>query len=618
MKFAQKVQEKVRVENSRGFWKFGNIIKKVVNKLGKSSGKKIGSNYLAYILNLHTGQKIIGLFVVMAIFLSAVGTIGYYYIGEMSSQILEVSSHNLLSVKWLSEIHANIGATEAAVTRVVNPLTIDQFFIDEKVAEIKKREGVIEKLIANYKNLHLSEFESNRIPLLEQELRSYNSEVQKVVALTLAGRKPEAYAYFTQNAKPHLDAASGLLLEITDYSSRQAEYINLRCQEEAKIAKNTVLGASLMAIVLAVVLGVWLSRFTASRLKKVKTSLNEVARGNLQVEELAIVAKDDIGLIAQDVNQMVASLRSIMSRVAGAAKQVEASSSEVIGHATQSSEIINQVASAIGEVAADAKGQIEAVDQTSLNIEQMTVRMKQIAENTSCLVELSGESAEAAKAGDTAIDKAISQINSVERIVTDTAKVVDKLGQRSKDIGAIVTVISKIAEHTNLLALNAAIEAARAGEHGRGFTIVAEEVRKLADQSAQATKQIVGLIAEIQSDTREAVDAMNQGTQAAAGGATVVDLAGVAFRDIATLVEQVSFQVQGISRSIQEAAGDSKKIVDSIANIEKASNQTARQSEMMSTTTEEQLASMEDITISSKNLAMTAAELQTAIKQFIL
>lgn len=583
---------------------------------GRLQGISIGSKRLDFIRNLRTGQKIVALIMIMAVFLGAIGAVGYFFTGRMSGHIQQITANNLLSVKWLNEIRSYTGATEAAVARLVNPLTIDKFFIDEKIAEIKKSDESIEKLLVSYRQLELTPFELERTPILEQELESYRSEVKKVVALIEAGRKPEAYSSFTQNAKPHLDAANALLTELANYSSTQAEETSRQSRNEALIARVTVFVTSLAAILFSVLLGLVFSRFTARRLATIETALNEVAQGNLKSRELAISASDDIGAIAQDVNKMVSSLRAIVDQVAQSAEQVAASAEELTANAEQSSTTVCQVASVIGAVAGSAREQLKAVDQTSITIDQMTAKLQQIAANAGSLGEVSDESADAAKAGNEAVGKAITQIRNVERTVAETAEVVVRLGERSKNISSIVGTMSQIAGQTNLLSLNAAIEAARAGEHGRGFAVVADEVRKLADQSQQAAKQITNLLSEIRVDIDQAVSAMDTGSNEVKVGAEVVMEAGQAFQNIAALVNEVSCQVRGISGAIQQTAGESHKIVDAIAEIEESSKQTAAQTETVSAATQEQSAAMEEITMSSQNLSRMSEELQRVIAQF--
>jgi methyl-accepting chemotaxis protein len=207
-------------------------------------------------------------------------------------------------------------------------------------------------------------------------------------------------------------------------------------------------------------------------------------------------------------------------------------------------------------------------------------------------------------------------MSKIEESVSGSAQIVAKLGDSSKQIGEIIDTIAGIASQTNLLALNAAIEAARAGEQGKGFAVVAEEVRKLAEGSEQAARQIATIISQIQEDTEGAVVAMNQGTKEVAAGANVVQSAGATFNDIANQLGGVSGQIKEITAAIHELAQGSQQIVASVRDIDQVSKQTAEQTETVSAATEEQAAAMGEIASSSQSLAKLAEDLQHSISRF--
>ena len=210
----------------------------------------------------------------------------------------------------------------------------------------------------------------------------------------------------------------------------------------------------------------------------------------------------------------------------------------------------------------------------------------------------------------------MSQMKSVETTVNASAKLVDKLGERSVEIGEIVETISAIADQTNLLALNAAIEAARAGEHGRGFTVVSEEVRKLAGESQLSAEKINDLITGIQKDTASAVAAMKDGQQAVVEGAQSVEALRAMFEEIRDLVRGVSEQIQSVTGEINGVVTDSDHITQEVGAISEYSGQVASEMQSVSAATEEQSASAQEIAAASDALAKLAQDQQLALQHF--
>ena len=228
------------------------------------------------------------------------------------------------------------------------------------------------------------------------------------------------------------------------------------------------------------------------------------------------------------------------------------------------------------------------------------------------------EAADIARGSGKTLDEALEQIRHIETTTSQSAETVTSLGERSKKIGEIVGTISGIAEQTNLLALNAAIEAARAGEHGRGFAVVADEVRKLAESSQQAAQEISDLITVTTKETQDAVDGMQQGSEEVKVGAQKILAMDESFRKIIEIVEEVSNQVQNISEVIASMDAGTKAIVHHVDTISVESSKAAEEAESVSAATEEQTASVQEIANASHSLAEMAAELQANVQKFKL
>lgn len=346
--------------------------------------------------------------------------------------------------------------------------------------------------------------------------------------------------------------------------------------------------------------------------------LNKFACGDFsdEGESVFVTRQDEFGQMATAFATLNKNMNALIRKIADSAQHVAAASEQLTASADQSAVVSIQVATSITEVAVASEKQLRAVSSTTQIVEKMSAGMEEVAGNVVTSHEQVEETAKAAKKGSGDIESAVKQMSLIETAVNNSAAVVTKLGERSKEIGAIVDTISGIAGQTNLLALNAAIEAARAGEQGKGFAVVAEEVRKLAEQSREAAKQIAQLISEIQTDTGEAVITMDEGTKQVKIGADVVSNAGESFQIISTLVDCIVEQSEQMATVITDMAMDTDTIVCAIQDIDKMSRNVAAESETVSAATEEQTASIGEIATASQSLANMAQGLQNAISKF--
>ena len=393
--------------------------------------------------------------------------------------------------------------------------------------------------------------------------------------------------------------------------AKQLEY-----QAKSKTSIINTIISIILAFGVSLVFGIVISNKISKQIISIAENAKEIAKGNLKIGRFENNSKDEIGQLGRAFKTMTDNLIHLIQQVSLSSTQVAMSSQQLSSGAEQSAQASQQVAKAIMDVSVGAERQLNAVNETSAVVQQMFAGIQQISENSKIAVNTTERTALSASEGSRAIDTTIQQMISIQKTVTGSADVVRNLGERSREIGQIVDTISSIAAQTNLLALNAAIEAARAGEQGRGFAVVADEVRKLAEQSQVASKQIASLINEILQDTQNAVISMNKGTHQVKLGTEVAETAGQAFIEISTLVDQVSSQVGEISAEIQQMALGTQRIVSSVADIYDTSRDIADQTQTVSAATEEQAASVEEIAASSQVLATMADDLQQSLKKF--
>jgi len=291
---------------------------------------------------------------------------------------------------------------------------------------------------------------------------------------------------------------------------------------------------------------------------RLMNELQTVAEGDLTQQ--ATVTEDITGAIADSVNYTVEELRSLVAQVQGTAARV--------------TETTQQVEQTSTELLAASTEQLREIRETGESVLQMAVRINQVSAQAQQTAAVARQSLEAADSGRKAVADTIDGMNTLREQIQETSKRIKRLGESSQEIGEITELISDITEQTNVLALNAAIQAASAGEAGRGFSVVAEEVQRLAERSADATRQIAALVKTIQTDTQDAVAAMEQSTQGVVQNAQLSDAAGAALVEIDRVTRELSELIDGISNEARSEAESANVVAANIQHIFAVTEQT--------------------------------------------
>lgn len=370
-----------------------------------------------------------------------------------------------------------------------------------------------------------------------------------------------------------------------------------------------------IAVIILVSITYFLSRHMLKNIPVMSEMINKISAGDL-TQRLDIHSNDELGQVSNDLNVMLDNLNEFIRIVQENAEQVAASSQQLNVSTEQTAQAAQLVAATIDSVATGTLKQIDSTKKASATIVNMSETFETISVDSDAVTHNSADAVQKAKRGEDAVVSAVKQMETIKETVHTTSDIITKLGERSNEIGQIVSIISDISKQTNLLALNASIEASRAGEHGLSFAVVANEVKNLAEQSNLAASKIGTLIGEIQTDTERAVLSINTGTDEVEKGTDVVQAAGVTFNEITLIISEVSEQMNGIASSIQDLSSGTKHIVEIIQDVDGLAHTAREDFENVAAAAEEQTATLEEIASASQASSARALELQDAVSKF--
>ncbi|NLK00608.1 MAG: methyl-accepting chemotaxis protein [Clostridia bacterium] len=366
-----------------------------------------------------------------------------------------------------------------------------------------------------------------------------------------------------------------------------------------------------------ILLAFWIANFFSRPIARMADAAGKVAGGDL-TERIEINSKDEVGVLAGAFNDMVDSLKNLIVQIQNTSGQVSSASEELSASSEESQRSVEQVTLAIQDMAQGANEQATSSQEMSEMAEQITSAIHENYNRVEGISEASEQTGNLVEEGLRAVEEQKLRIQESTEATENVGGSIEHLAREAQEVGRILETISNIADQTNLLALNAAIEAARAGEHGRGFAVVAEEVRELAEGSADATRDIAQIVQRIQDGAKEAMEEMEKSketmeAQEAAGAHT-----SSAFQNIEEAANAVIERIEGIIASSREIDENSERLSGSIQSVAAVSEENAASAEEVSASSEEQNAALEEIVSSAEALAGMAQELQEAISVFRL
>jgi len=446
--------------------------------------------------------------------------------------------------------------------------------------------------------------------------QNYISVRTKILDLQKNGKHDEALNEMQNTLFPVYNQLIGKVNDATAFQESAMDKDSKDIDAKAANVIRNLIIISALAVVIGVLLSWYIGVMITRPIIKLSNAARAIAEGDLTQQDVKVINRDEFMDLADAFNTMKSNLLALISGIHASATHVAAAAEELTASTEEVSKSAEGVTDRIQHLTQYAVRTADSSHESSRAMQETAIGVQHIAESVQVVADKSNETLTAANKGNKAIEAAVSQMNTIKTNVDQSLGLAENLNKQSEEIGEITNAIMAITAQTNLLALNAAIEAARAGEHGRGFSVVASEVRKLAEQSQGSATKISGLIASIQQDTQSVTASMRNSANEVQSGVTIMDQVGSTFHSIRTSAQTVFDQVEGISSTAEEMSASTQEVTAAVDQIAGMSNDTSKGANEINGATQEQLSRLEEITSVAGSMSKMAMELQDMIQRF--
>ena len=580
---------------------------------------------MSWMNNMRVAYKLLILNVIAIIGMIVIGLVGYFAVMQAQHDLNTISQTYL---KGIFEIGRCRHAVRYAQVQVVlAPLTADAALLQQRIDKYNGAVKELDESLALYEEIIKDDPQARaQVDAAKREYAKFKDSSDKMVAMrppiggdlqAIANHRAAALEYYQNEVMPHAVSTGDAILAIQQKAYQDSDDTIKRSNEGIEAATRNLFIALGGTFVILLFFSFTITKAVTNPLSNMVQALHLLKEGDFRRTDLLDADRaDEFGAMALAVREMRQTISKVVQKTSDAASQFAASSQELTASAHQSSQASEQVAQSVTSSAGAVVEQQALINDAMEAIKIALGSIDTLTKTSDLVAAMVGKAMDEANAGTEAVEASVNQIISVEKIVNDSALTVDKLGKRSQEIGQIVESISGIAEQTNLLALNAAIEAARAGEHGRGFAVVSEEVRKLAEESGEASQKIAALIGEIQTETTSAVDSMQKGNAAVRAGTESVERLRSTFDSIKEASAKVETEAKNMVRELKAVENYTYKIQDCNDKTLEKGLAVSKEMESVSAAAEQQSASSEEISSAADELARLAQDLQNSLQMF--
>jgi len=505
-------------------------------------------------------------FIILLVLTSVVIGFTYYKFNSLHKEIVSLAEKRVPLVNASQDLSLNFARQAAGIRGYL--ATGNEMFLTE-FNDAKK--------IADEKIAYLNENVMDRqaFEQVKQAAKEYEPHPLSIIAIYRQQGQQAATSYMASTAAP---ANAKVINEINKFVGNQRKIIEedtFKIQSLEENITKMILTMLLLGLLLGSIIAFRFMKLITKNLENIAAASVRYAQGDFR-EEMNVTSSDELGQMANALNTMRSSFIELITSLQKSSGDLNESSKQLSVQAQHTSAGASETAATVGEISSS---------------------IEQVSQNAQELAETSGEVSKQAMHGSEGMERLADQMGTIAVSSNQASEVVESLSGTLNQVGQIVDIITSIADQTNLLALNAAIEAARAGEQGRSFAVVAEEVRKLAEQSASAAKDIGQLIHKIEDESKEAVDAMSESSKNVLEGVGIIEDVGDRFKGIIESVENLVGQIQSVAAATEQVSAGTQEVA---------------------ATTEEQTAAMEEISAATEHLNQMASEINQLTNKFKL